>query len=83
MAEEKKPAGDPLRLSQTEPVLVQNLEPGQKIRIAGGATAEVVSNPRDGLWVFVSYLTSPENPSQVGTEDMVFANDILEVVRES
>ena len=82
MAEGNKPTGDPLRLSQTEPVMVQNLQAGEKIRIAGGATAEVISNPRDGLWVMVAYLTSPENPSQVGTEDMVFANDILEVIRE-
>ena len=81
MAEGTQPKGDPLRLSQTEPVMVQNLEPGAKIRLANGATAEVISNPRDGLWVFATYLDSPEDPSEVGTEGMIFANDIVGLVR--
>jgi len=44
------------------------------------ATAEVLSNPKDGVWLFVRYLTSPEDPNQVGEEDMVFAQDVLELV---
>lgn len=55
------------------------IEEGSKITTLSGATAEVVSNPRDGVWVFVKYLTSPEDPDLVGTEDMVFAQDIAEV----
>jgi len=39
-----------------------------------------VSNPNDGVWVFARYLFSPEDPSLVGTEDMVFAADIMEVL---
>ena len=57
-----------------------NIEDGSKITTLNGATAEVVSNPRDGVWVFVKYLTSPEDPDLVGTEDMVFAQDIAEVL---
>ncbi len=56
------------------------LAPDTKIQLVNGATAQVVSNPRDGVWVFARYLTSPEDPSLVGTEDMVFAQDILQVV---
>jgi hypothetical protein len=56
------------------------LKPGAKVRLSNKATAEVVSNPRDGVWVFACYLSSPEDPSLVGTEDMVFAQDIVEVL---
>lgn len=56
------------------------LEEGAMIGTINGATAEVVSNPRDGVWVFVKYLTSPEDPDLVGTEDMVFAQDIAQVL---
>jgi hypothetical protein len=56
------------------------LEPGAKVSLSNKATAEVVSNPRDGVWVFARYLSSPEDPSLVGTEDMVFAQDIVEVL---
>ena len=52
------------------------LEPGQQVQLGSGATAEVVSNPKDGVWLFVRYLTSPDDPEQVGTEDLVFAQDV-------
>ncbi|MDE2685479.1 MAG: hypothetical protein OXI54_15220 [Chloroflexota bacterium] len=58
------------------------VEPGQTVRLHGNATAEVVSNPRDGVWLFVRYLTSPDDPDQVGAEDMVFAQDVLELVTD-
>ena len=58
------------------------VEPGQKIKLYSDATAEVVSNPRDGVWLFVRYLTSPDDPAQVGEEDMVFAQDVIELVAE-
>jgi ABC-type glycerol-3-phosphate transport system substrate-binding protein len=53
---------------------------GSTISTVGGATAEVVSNPKDGVWVFAKYLTSPDEPELVGTEDMIFAQDIAEVL---
>ena len=55
------------------------IEEGSRITTLNGATAEVVGNPKDGVWVFVKYLTSPDDPDLVGTEDMVFAQDIAEV----
>ncbi len=35
------------------------LEPGTTIGLSDGSTAEVVSNPLDGVWVFARYLSSP------------------------
>ncbi len=58
------------------------IEEGATISTISGATAEVVSNPRDGVWVFAKYLTSPDDPDIVGTEDMIFAQDIAEVLSE-
>lgn len=58
------------------------VEPGQILRLHSDATAEVVSNPRDGVWLFVRYLTSPDDPGQVGEEDMVFAQDVIELVTD-
>lgn len=53
---------------------------GATIATVGGATAEVVSNPRDGVWVVARYLTAPEDPDMVGAEDMIFAQDIAAVL---
>ena len=56
------------------------IEEGATISTINGATAEVVNNPKDGVWVFAKYLTSPEDPELVGTEDMIFAQDIAQVL---
>ena len=62
-----------------EVVNLITIEEGSRITTLNGATAEVVGNPKDGVWVFVKYLTSPDDPDLIGTEDMVFAQDIAEV----
>jgi hypothetical protein len=60
---------------------VRLLEPGTRVALSDGSTAEIVSNPKDGIWVFARYLTSPHDASLVGTDEMVFAQDIVEVRR--
>jgi hypothetical protein len=55
------------------------LEPGTKIALADGSIAEVVSNPLDGVWVFARYLSVPSDAALVGTEEMIFAQDIVEI----
>ncbi len=50
------------------------------MRLDNNATAEIVSNPRDGVWLFVRYLSHPDEPEQVGEEDMVFAQVVTEVL---
>ncbi len=55
------------------------LTPGMQIVLVDGAVAEIVSNPLDGVWVFARYLSSPTDSSVVGSEDMIFAQDIAEI----
>jgi hypothetical protein len=57
---------------------VRFLEPGARVALADGSTVEIVSNPKDGIWVVARYLTSPRDPSLVGTEEMIFAQDVVE-----
>jgi hypothetical protein len=64
----------------SEIVNIRLLEPGTKIRLSNAATGEVVTNFNDGVWVTVRFLTSPDDPSLEGTEDMVFAQDVMEVL---
>jgi hypothetical protein len=63
----------------SELVNTRLLSPGMQIVLADGAVAEIVSNPMDGVWVFARYLSSPADPSVVGNEDMIFAQDIAEI----
>jgi hypothetical protein len=63
----------------SELVNTRLLTPGTQVVLVDGAIAEIVSNPRDGVWVFARYLSSPTDPSRVGNEDMVFAQDIAAV----
>jgi len=58
---------------------VRLLEPGIRVALSDGSTVEIVSNPKDGIWVFGRYLASPGDASLVGTEGMIFAQDILEI----
>jgi hypothetical protein len=50
------------------------------VRLGNGATAEVIDNPRDGMWILVRFLSSESDPSSVGQEDMVLAPDVVEVL---
>jgi hypothetical protein len=63
----------------SELVNTRLLTPGTRIALVDGAIAEVVSNPLDGVWVFARYLSSPTDPALVGSEEMIFAQDIAEI----
>ena len=63
----------------SDPINIRLLGPGTRIALVDGATAEIVSNPLDGVWVFARYLTSPDDPARVGSEEMIFAQDIVEI----
>ena len=63
----------------SEPVNIRLLGPGTRIALVDGATAEIVSNPLDGVWLFARYLTAPDDPARVGSEEMIFAQDIIEI----
>ncbi|MBV8736191.1 MAG: hypothetical protein JO007_02835 [Alphaproteobacteria bacterium] len=66
----------------SELVNTRELTPGMQIVLVDGAVAEIVSNPLDGVWVFARYLSSPVDPAIVGSEEMIFAQDIAAVRRE-
>ena len=59
---------------------IRLLKPGTNIGLADGSTAEVVSNPMDGVWVFARYLSSPSDAAVIGTEEMIFAQDVVEIL---
>ena len=54
------------------------LRPGDKIRTANGAIAEVLTETEDGRWVKVRYLRSSRDPALVGTEDLCHEDEIQE-----
>jgi hypothetical protein len=62
-----------------DPINIRTLEPGTQVELENGATAEIVSTPKDGVWLFARYLTAPHDPALVGQEDMIFAQDVVEV----
>ena len=63
----------------SEPINIRLLAPGTRVVLEDGAVAEIVSNPLDGVWVFARYLSSPGDPARVGGEEMIFAQDIVEI----
>lgn len=63
----------------SDPINVRFIAPGTQIQLADGTVAEVVSNPADGVWLFARYLESPRDPALVGQEEMIFAQDVVEV----
>jgi len=63
----------------SDPINIRVLPEGTRITLADGATAEVVSNPNDGVWLFARYLSSPRDAALVGQEEMIFAQDVVEV----
>ena len=63
----------------SEVINLRLLQPGTRIGLSDGSIAEVVSNPLDGVWVFARYLSSPSDATLVGTEEMIFAQDIVEI----
>jgi hypothetical protein len=57
-------------------VNVRDLKVGTRVVLGSGAEVEIVSNPRDGVWIFARYLAEG---AQAGEEEMIFAQDVVEV----
>ena len=62
-------------------VNIRDLAPGTTVTLVNGAAAEIVDNPRDGIWLFARYLSAPRDPALVGQEEMIFAQDVVAVGR--
>jgi hypothetical protein len=63
----------------SDPINIRDLAVGTRVMLGSGAEAEIVANPQDGVWLFARYLSSTLDPAMVGTEEMIFAQDIVEV----
>ena len=61
-------------------VNLKQLTPGTRLGLSSGAVVEVAQKSSDGMWVFVRYVTSPRDATLVGREEMVFAQDVVEVL---
>jgi hypothetical protein len=67
-------------MNVNDTVILRDLPVGCKVTLRGGAVAEVTANPQDGGWVYVKFLESPNEPSKVGEEELVFCTDVLRVI---
>jgi hypothetical protein len=60
-------------------VNVRDLAVGTRVVLGSGAEVEIVSNPGDGVWVFVRGVAADGESGLVGDEEMIFAQDVVEV----
>jgi len=63
----------------SDPINIRDLAVGTRAVLATGAEIEIVSNPGDGVWLFARFLTSPGDPAPAGEEEMIFAQDVVEI----
>lgn len=81
MAENTAPVAEvEMRIDDTIPL--RDVPVGAKVRLRNGTIAEVTANPKDGAWIFVRYLESPDEPSRVGQEGNAFATEVVGLVQE-
>lgn len=81
-SQDNPPAGQ-RRSAEAGPVEVLSLEPGTKVLLTGNVIAEVVENPRDGYWVICRYVSAPDDPAQVGRQDMVLWSDLKAILDDA
>ena len=58
---------------------VRELPVGTRVVLGSGAEAEILANPGDGVWLFGRYVKSEADPGLVGEEEMIFAQDVVEL----
>ena len=63
----------------SDPINIRELAVGARVMLCTGAEVEIVSNPQDGVWLFARYVSSADDPALVGEEDMIFAQDVMEL----
>ncbi len=65
------------------PINIRDLAPGTSVVLVDGSEAEIVDNPRDGMWLLARYLSAPHDPALVGQEDMIFAQNVVALGRSA
>jgi hypothetical protein len=63
----------------SDPINVRDLAVGTCVVLISGAEAEIVDNPKDGVWLFARYLSSSADPALIGQEEMIFAQDVVDI----
>jgi len=63
----------------SDPINIRELAVGTRAVLATGAEIEIVSNPGDGVWLFARYLSATDGSATPGEEDMIFAQDVVEI----
>jgi hypothetical protein len=58
---------------------VRELAVGTRVVLGSGAEVEIIANPGDGVWLFGRYLAVDDDPGLVGQEEMIFAQDVVDV----
>jgi len=58
-------------------IALQDIDPGTRLRLKGGIIAVVDDNPRDGMWIVVKYLETPDGPVESDQIEMVMTDDVL------
>jgi hypothetical protein len=62
-------------------IVVTDIAPGTRLRIAGGLVAEVIENMGDGEWLRVRLLQAPDGSAAVaGSEELCHATDVIEAL---
>jgi hypothetical protein len=79
--DQKRGAGTMARLEGVVLTLdLVAIEEGTRVKLRDGEIAEVVDNPRDGMWILLRFLEAPDEPERMGTEELVFWADVLGVL---
>jgi hypothetical protein len=63
------------------PINIRNLAPGTSEVLVNDAEAEIVDNPRDGMWLLARYIFSPRDVTLTGLEGMIFVQNAVAVGR--
>lgn len=58
-------------------VPIRELDPGDRVVLKGEVLAEVVDNPRDGMWIIVRRLETPAGPVTGAEPEMVMADEVI------
>lgn len=58
------------------------IEEGDRLRLSDGSVVEVTANPRDGVWLFCTYLSSDDASLVGATEQPVYGSDVVGFVEE-
>lgn len=53
-----------------------SFKPGDELVMRDGAKVEVISPTEDGKWIRVRYVEVPEDPSLIGTEDLMAEGEV-------